>query len=78
MPDNSTLHPDTPVTINQLVPGVWIPLRARGTVRDVAQWQKLDLVTVEQDASGEKISVTTSPAPNRGVDPDAEDTAVEG
>ena len=48
---------------------LWIPLRAMGTVRVVAQWQKLDSVTVDQDASGgEKISVVMSPAPNGGDD----------
>jgi hypothetical protein len=73
VPDNSTLMPDTPVKINHLVPGVWIPLRAEGTVREIAQWQKLDAVTVTQDAAGgEKVTVTMSPAPNRGQDPDAE------
>lgn len=70
VPDNSTLNPDSHLGINQLIPGVWIPLRARGTVRDVAQWQKLDLVTVTQDNSGEQIAVTLSPAPGGGEDPD--------
>lgn len=72
VPDNSLLHPDAPVTFNQMIPGVWIPLRARGTLREVTQWQKLDLITVEQGESGERISVTLSPAPNQGQDPDAE------
>lgn len=78
VPDNSTLMPDTPVKINHLVPGVWIPLRADGSVRKVAQWQKLDAVTVTQDPrSGEKVAVTMSPAPNAGQDPDAEVEEVE-
>jgi hypothetical protein len=68
VPDNSTLNPELTINIQQLVPGVWIPLRATGTVRTVAQWQKLDSVTVSQDASGEKISVVMSPAPNGGDD----------
>lgn len=76
VPDNATLNPETPVRFNWLVPGVWIPLRAQGTLRSIAQWQKLDLVTVTQDASGEKVSVTMSPAPNQGEDPD-QDTPVE-
>lgn len=78
VPDNSTLHPDTGVGINQLVPGVWIPLRSRGPTWNVAQWQKLDLLTVSQDKDGEKVSVTMSPAPNQGEDPDAETTPEEG
>lgn len=78
VPDNSTLSPETPIGINQLVPGVWIPLRAQGLVRSVAQWQKLDVVTVEQSGdSPERVAVTMSPAPNRGEDPDADTTATE-
>ena len=71
VPDNSALHPETPVGFNQLVPGVWVPIRAENTPRTLAQWQKLDLVTVEQTAQGERVMVTMSPAPNAGEDPDA-------
>jgi hypothetical protein len=76
VPDNSTLSPDLNITINQLIPGVWIPLRGSGGVREVAQWQKLDSMTVTEDGNGEKISVVMSPAPQAGEDPD-EDAAVE-
>jgi hypothetical protein len=72
VPDNTQLLPDTPIDINSLVPGVWHPLRAQGTVIEISQWQKLDSVTVTQDASGEKVAVVFSPAPNRGEDPDAD------
>jgi hypothetical protein len=77
IPDNSTLNPHLNLGINQLVPGVWIPLRATGTIREVSQWQKLDSVTVTQDGDGEKIAVVMSPAPNEGQDPDADLAAVE-
>lgn len=77
VPDNSTLNPETNVGINQLIPGVWIPLRSQGTCRDVAQWQKLDLVSVTEGSGGERISVTMSPAPNGGADPDADTAATE-
>lgn len=77
VPDNSTLKPDTPVSFNQLVPGVWVPLRATG-LRPVTQWQKLDLVTVtEGSGAPEQISITLSPAPNGGEDPDSDASAVE-
>lgn len=75
VPDNSTLDPETPVKINYLVPGVWIPLRAQGVVSSVAMWQKLDVVTVTQTSAGEQVSVVMSPAPNNGSDPDAETSA---
>lgn len=72
VPDNSTLNPDINLGINQLVPGVWIPLRATRTCRNVSQWQKLDQVTVEETDGAEQIKVTMSPAPNGGDDdPDA-------
>jgi hypothetical protein len=77
VPDNSALTPDTPVPFEYLVPGVWIPLRARSTCRELAQWQKLDFVNVEQTPEGERITVTLSPAPNSGDDPDAEQIIAE-
>lgn len=76
VPDNSSLNPTLNITINQLVPGVWIPLRAQETVREIVQWQKLDSLTVMQDGSGERIAVVMSPAPNEGADPDAEVEAI--
>ena len=73
VPDQATLTPQTEVDINHLVPGVWVPLRAQGTLRQIAQWQKLDVLNVTETASdAEKVSVTFSPAPNGGQDPDAE------
>jgi hypothetical protein len=78
VPDGSTLTADTPVNINDLVPGVWIPLRAKTAVREVAQWQKLDLLTVEETEAGERVMVTMSPAPNQGEDPDAVGAVEEG
>lgn len=78
VPDNATINPDVNLGFDQLVPGVWIPVRAHGTIREVAQWQKLDAVTVEQTGEGgERIMVTMSPAPNGGSDPDADAAAVE-
>jgi hypothetical protein len=71
VPDNSALNPEINVGINQLVPGVWIPLRATLTCRKLAQWQKLDQVNVEETAGVEAVRVTMSPAPHGGdEDPD--------
>lgn len=72
IPDNATLNPELNLGINQLIPGVWVPLRSTGGVRELSQWQKLDSVTVKQDGEGEKIAVVMSPAPNEGQDPDAD------
>ena len=76
IPDNSTLSPNANVGFQQLIPGVWLPLRSVSTPRKVLQWQKLDSVSVEVDDKGEKVHVVVSPAPNGGNDPDA-DTAAE-
>jgi hypothetical protein len=75
VPDNSSLSPLCAIGFQQLIPGVWVPLRASGTPRVVTQWQKLDSVTVDVDEKGEKVQVVLSPAPNGGADPDADDAA---
>lgn len=77
IPDNSTLSSELNIGINQIVPGVWIPLRATDTIRQVAQWQKLDSMEVSEDSSGERITVVMSPAPNAGQDPDDDSSRVE-
>jgi hypothetical protein len=75
VPDNSTLNPGANVTFQQLIPGVWLPLRSVNTPRQVLQWQKLDSVSVEVDSNGEQVKVVMSPAPNGGQDPDADQAA---
>jgi hypothetical protein len=77
VPDNASLNPDVTLGINQLIPGVWLPLRSSATCRTVSQWQKLDSITVVSTPTGETIGVVMSPAPNGGQDPDAEDAATE-
>lgn len=72
VPDNSSLNPNVNLGINQLVPGVWAPLRSTQGLVQASQWQKLDSVTVKQDHNGESIQVVFSPAPNGGTDPDAD------
>jgi hypothetical protein len=72
VPDNAQISPNANITIHQLVPGVWVPVRAQGTIREVAQWQKLDSVEVlVEGGNAEKITCVMSPAPNAGEDPDA-------
>lgn len=62
IPDNTTLNPDAVISIQQLVPGVVIPLRSVSTLRTVVGSQKLDSVkVVEQSPQGEVISITVSP-----------------
>ena len=74
VPDNSTLNPEINVGINQLIPGVHIPLRAADTLRQVTQMQKLDRVEVTQTDKVEQVQITLSPAPkSREEDPDVEE-----
>lgn len=64
VPDNTSVNPDSDVlSVSNLVPGVHIPLRAELTLRTLAQVQKLDTLTVVEDANGEDISVAMGPAP---------------
>lgn len=64
VPDSSTVHPETSVfTMENLVPGIRVPLMATATCRTIRQEQKLDSMRVEETDSGETIAVTLSPAP---------------
>jgi hypothetical protein len=76
VPDNSPLNPNCPLTMENLVPGVRIPLRLSLSCIDIEQEQKLDKVNVEQTESGETISVTLSPSP--GISPWDGDTENSG
>jgi hypothetical protein len=63
IPDNSSLDPNTALTIDDLVPGVRVPLRVDLACLRLEQEQKLDKVTVKQDKNGESITITLSPSP---------------
>jgi hypothetical protein len=63
VPDGSRLNPSSPITIDDLVPGVVVPLRATLTARTFSQLQKLRKVKVVEDGSGEQIQITMVAAP---------------
>ena len=64
VPDSSALNPSShAISFADLVPGVKMPLNVRSGCRTVNQEQKLDKVRVEQDADGERITVTLVPWP---------------
>lgn len=69
IPDNSTIRLDSSLTINDLVPGVRVPLVARMNVRSINQPQKLQSMVVTEDGSGETVQVTLTPATR----PDSDD-----
>lgn len=71
IPDNSSIRLSHDLTINDLVCGVQVPLSATLNARKLSQLQKIDIVNVTEDASGEVIQVTLSPA--NSPDPDVEE-----
>lgn len=72
VPDGSTLAPTSPIGIEDLVPGVEVPLLATMTGRTFSQTQKLDKVDVVEDSDGEQIQITLSPASPLASLPDDE------
>lgn len=71
IPDNSTIILSDAVGINDLVPGVQIPLLATLNARSMDQMQKIDHVTVtEAGGQAETIQVTLTPATRPDFDPE--------
>lgn len=62
VPDNSSIRLNETLTINDLVPGVQIPVLATLNARQMSQLQKLDLLTVTEDETGENVQVTLVPS----------------
>jgi hypothetical protein len=64
LPENTLLNPNGILNIQDLVPGVHMPLRASLFSIDLIQMQKLDTVHVtETGEEGEKITITIGPSP---------------
>jgi hypothetical protein len=62
IPDSSSLILSDTLTINELVCGVQIPLRASFNAREISQMQKLDHLVVTETAETENVQVTLTPA----------------
>lgn len=62
IPDNSSVRLSDTLSINDLIPGVQVPLLATLNARQLSQLQKIDVVKVTEDPDGENIAVTLSPA----------------
>ncbi len=71
IPDNSSIRLTDSITIQDLVPGVQIPVLATLNSRRMSQMQKLDHLTVTEDGSGETVQVVLVPAtkPDEDVTP---------
>jgi len=66
-PDGSRLAPGSAIRLEDLVPGVQVPLRATLTARTFSQMQKLRKVKVVEDGTGEAILLTIVPAPKNSA-----------
>lgn len=62
VPQGAGLRLSHDLTLDDLVPGVIMPVRATLNLRPVAQDQRLDKVTVRETPEGETIQVDLSPA----------------
>ena len=73
VPDNSGLVLSETLTINSLVPGVQVPLRARLNAKPLSQMQKIDSVKVTETSRGESIQVTLTPTTRADSDIEEEE-----
>lgn len=62
VPDNSGISLGGIFTMENLVPGTFVPLRAKILIRTFNQTQKLDKVSVTETPTSEKIAVVMSPS----------------
>jgi hypothetical protein len=62
IPDNSSIRLNETLTINDLIPGVQMPLLATLNARRMSQMQKLDHLVVTETANGETVQVIMTPA----------------
>jgi hypothetical protein len=62
IPDNSGIRLSASLGINDLVPGVHMPLLATLNARQMSQMQKLDKMECTETSEGESITVTLIPA----------------
>lgn len=72
VPDNSGVVLTDLLTINHLVAGAQVLLRATMNARNIDQMQKIDSVTVREDANGETVQVTLTPATRPDSDEEGE------
>lgn len=62
IPDNSSVRLSDTLSINDLIPGVQVPLLATLNARQLSQLQKIDRVKVTETPNGENVQITLTPA----------------
>lgn len=68
VPDNSTVRLSPGFDVENLVPGVHVPLLATLNARKYSQLQKIDYVRVIENADGERVQLTLTPASSQDSD----------
>lgn len=68
VPDGSSLNMNGVLTIDDLVPGIYVPLLANFNIITISQMQKLQTVRVTETAAGENVQVTFYPASDADVE----------
>jgi hypothetical protein len=70
IPDNTTLLPGAPWTINELVPGSWFQVSVDRLCRNITAWQRLHHVLVTESApNGEEVQFTAVSPPSTMIMP---------
>lgn len=67
--ENSTLSPEAPYDINDLIPGSWVRVVVDDLCRTMDQLHKLHSVDVTEEDGKETVKITTSAAPENVVEP---------
>lgn len=67
VPENAQINPNGVLTIDDMIPGIQVPVRAKLAIREVQQYQKLSKMQVNDDASGERIQITLVPSTGNPV-----------
>jgi len=68
VPQNATLMPGAPWTIDMLIPTAWFPIRIERMCRTLTGWHKLHEVNVEETPDGgETIAIQSADAPKRRI-----------
>lgn len=71
IPDNSSVRLSETLSINDLIPGVQVPLLATLNARQLSQMQKIDRVRVVENPEKETVSITLTPATKPDSDEEA-------
>jgi hypothetical protein len=70
IPENTTLLPGAPWTMEQLIPGSWFQITLENLCRPITAWQRLHQIVVTEEAPrGEEVQFTAVSAPKSMIIP---------